>query len=182
MQYYEKDKDPDGFYNSSAHDIAKVLNQGDARGSSSGQVEAEYVYDDNEKPSQPGAIDGGYVLPRQDRSNACDVEQPTTRPHNKKKPTVSDVYDEGHYALARNSGFDSNFTNGSKHGNKKQKKKKRIIIAISVILGMFAIGGVCAYIVTLTLGIVIYHCYVESYKASYFSFYSFSYIFNNFFR
>ena len=158
MQYYEEDEDPDGFYNSSVHDIARVLNQGGARGSSSGQVEAEYVYDDNEMSSQPGVIDGGYVLPPPDRSNARDVEQPTTRPHNKKKPTVSDVYDEDHYALARNSGFDSNFTNESKHGSKKQKQKKRIIIAISVILGMFVIGGVGAYIVTLYLGIVIYHC------------------------
>ena len=176
MQYYEKDKDPDGFYNSSAHDIAKVLNQGDARGSSSGQVEAEYLYDDNEMSSQPAVIDGGYVLPPQDRNNAGDVEQPATRPHNKKKPAVSGVYDEDHYALARNSGFDSNFTNGSKHGNKKQKNKKRIIIAISVILGMFAIGGVCAYIVTLTLGIVIYHCYEESYKAKFFFLFLFKYI------
>ena len=166
MQYYEEDEDPDGFYNSSVHDIARVLNQGDARGSSSGQVQAEYLYDDNEMSSQPAVIDGGYVLPPQDRNNACDVEQPATRPHNEKKPTVSDVYDEDHYALARNSGFDSNFTNGTKHGNKKPKKKKRIFIAISVILGMFAIGGVGAYIVTLTLGIVIYQCYVESYKAS----------------
>ena len=158
MQYYEEDEDSDGVYNSSTHDIARVLNQGDARGSSSGQVEAEYVYDDNEMSSQPGVIDGGYLLPSQDRNNACDVEQPTTRPHNKKKPTVSDVYDEDHYALARNSGFDSNFTNGSKQGNKKQKKKKIFIITISVILGMFAIGGAGAYIVTLTLGIVIYCC------------------------
>ena len=153
MQYYEEDEDPDGVYNSSTHDIARVLNQGGARGSSSGQVEAEYVYDDNEMSSQPGVIDGGYVLPPQDRNNARDVEQPTIRPN---RPTVSDVYDEDHYALARNSGFDSNFKNGGKHGNKKQKKKKRIIIAVSVILGMFAIGGGGAYIVTLTLGIVIH--------------------------
>ena len=158
MKYSEEDEEPDGFYNSSVHDIARVLNQGDAKGSRSGQVEAEYVYDDNEMSSQPVVIDGDYVLPPQDRNNACDVEQPATRPHNKKKTTVSDVYDEDHYALARNSGFDSNFTNGSKHGNKKQKKRKRIIIAISVILGMFAIGGAGAYIVTVTLGIVIYRC------------------------
>ena len=156
--YYEKDEDPDGFYNSSVHDIARVLNQGEATGSSRGQVEAEYVYDDNEMSSQPGAIDGGYVLPPQDRKNARDVEQPTTRPQNKKKPNVSDVYDEGNYTLARNSGFDYNFTNGGKHGSKKQKKKKRIIIAISAILVMFAIGGAGAYIVTLTLSIVIYRC------------------------
>ena len=166
MQYYEEDEDPDGFYNSSAYDIARVLNQGDARGSSSGQVEAEYVYDDNEMSSQPGVIDGGYVLPPQDRNNACDVEQPTTRSHNKKKPTARDIYDEDHYTLARNSGFDLNFANGSKHGKTKREKKNRLltsqnIIAISIICGVFTIGGVCTYILTLRLGIVIYHCYAE---------------------
>ena len=155
------------FYHSSFHDIARVLNQGDARGSSSGQVQAEYVYDDNEMSSQPGVIDGGYVLPPQDRNNACDVEQPTTRPHNKKKPNVSDIYVEDHYTLARNSGFDLNFANGSKHRKTKSGKKNRLltsqnIIAISIICGVFAIGGVCTYILTLRLGIIIYHCYAES--------------------
>ena len=44
MQYYEEDEDSDGLDNPSFHDIAGVLNQGDARGSSSGQVEAETVH------------------------------------------------------------------------------------------------------------------------------------------
>ena len=171
MQCYEEDEDPDGFYNSSVHDIARVLTQGDARGSSPGQLESEYVNDDNEMSSQPGAIDGGYVLPPQDRNNAFDVEQPTTRPHNKKKPSVSDIYDEDHYTLARNSGFGLNFANGSKHGKTKSGKKNRLltsqnIIAISIICCVFAIGGVCAYILTIRLGIVICNCYAESDKST----------------
>ena len=160
MQYYEEDSESDGFYNSSSHEIAMVLAQGDARGANSGQVEAEYVYEENEMSTKSGIKDGGYVLPAQERNNALDVQQPTARPQNKKKPTPRDIYDEDHYTLARNSGFDADFTDGRKHGKTKRKKKKRMltsetIIAISVILGIFAIGGVCAYIVTQRLGIVI---------------------------
>ena len=152
--------DSDGFYNSSSHEIARVLAQGDARGANSGQVEAEYVYEENEMSTKSGIKDGGYVLPQQERNNALDVQQPAARPQNKKKPTPRDIYDEDHYTLARNSGFDADFTDGSKRGKTKRKNKKRMptsetIIAISVILGIFAIGGICAYIVTQRLGIVI---------------------------
>ena len=157
MQYYEEDEDPDGFWHSSIHNIARVLNQGDAIGPSSGQVETPNVYEESEMSSQSGITDGGYVLPPPDRNNSRDVEQPTIRLHNKRKPVVGDVYDEDYYTLARNFGFDFDFTNGSKHGNKQQITKNRTIISISVILGMFATGGVCTYVVTLTLGIVIYH-------------------------
>ena len=159
MQYYEEDSDSDGFYNSSSHEIARVFAQGDARGTNSGQVEVEYVYEENEMSTKSGIKDGGYLLPSQNRNNSRDVQTPTTRPHNKGKPAVSDVYDEDHYTLARNSGFDADFTDGRKHGKTKRKKKKGMItsetiIAISVILGIFAIGGVCAYIVTQRLGTV----------------------------
>ena len=160
MQYYEEDSDSDGVYNSSSHQIARVLAQGDATGANSGQVKVEYVYEENEMSTKSGIKDGGYVLPPQERNNVLDVQQPTTRPQNKKKPTPRDIYDEDHYTLARNSGFDADFTDEGKHGKTKRKKKKGMItsetiIAISVILGIFAIGGVCAYIVTQRLGTVI---------------------------
>ena len=160
MQYYEEDSESDGIYNSSSHEIARALAQGDANCANSGQVEVEYVYEENEMSTKSGVKDGGYLLPPQNRNDSLDVQTPTTRPHNKKKPTVSDVYDEDHYTLARNSGFDADFTDGSKRGKTKRKNKKRMptsetIIAISVILGIFAIGGICAYIVTQRLGIVI---------------------------
>ena len=160
MQYYEEDSDSDGVYNSSSHQIARVLAQGDATGANSGQVKVEYVYEENEMSTKSGVKDGGYLLPAQNRNNSRDVQPPTTQPHNKRNPTVRDVYDEDHYTLARNSGFDADFTDGSKRGKRKRKKKNRMpksetIIVISVILGIFAIGGVCAYIVTQSLGVVI---------------------------
>ena len=159
MYYYQNNEDQDGFYNSTAHEITRAINQGGVKGSDGGQVECEYVYEENKKdhspPSKPYTTDGEYVLSPQDR----DTEQ-IRRPRNERKPTVSDIYDEDHYTLARNSGFDADFTDGGKHGKRKRKKKKGMItsetiIAISVILGIFAIGGVCAYIVTQGLGIVI---------------------------
>ena len=116
MQYYEEDSDSGGIYNSSSHEIARVLAQGGARSTDSGQVEVEYVYEENEMSTKSGVKDGGYLLPPQNRNDSLDVQTPTTRPHNKKKPTVSDVYDEDHYTLARNSGFDADFTDGSKNG------------------------------------------------------------------
>ena len=153
MQYYKEDNDADGFYNSSSYEISRVLNQGSAKGSSRGQVDAEYVYEQNGNSSKSVIKDGGYLLPPHDANNSISIQQNILQPHNKRKPTASDVYDEDHYTLARNSGFGSDFTDGSKHGKTKREKKKKLltsktIITISVIIGIFAIGGVCAYIVT----------------------------------
>ena len=135
MYYYQEDKDPD-----------------------------EYLYEENRLshslPSKPYIVEGGYVLPLQDKSNATDIQEPIIRTHNKHRPSSSDIYDEDHYTLARNSGIqtdqhatyqdDANHRN--EHAKSNQIKKKRIsttkrLTIIFFIFGLLATGGVCAYIV-----------------------------------
>ena len=115
MYYYQNDHILDDSYNSAGHDHH-------------GQVQAEYVYEEiktgNLPPSKPGVRDGGYMLPTHGGNGAPEIQQPTIRPHNKRKPAVSDIYDENHYSLARNSGFDFDSTDGKKHGKTNDKMKK----------------------------------------------------------
>ena len=127
----------------------------------SGHVQAEYMYEEGKKgnipSSKPGVNDGGYVLPQVHGNGAPEwfqqwFQQPTIRGHNKINRASSDNYDEDHYTLARNSGFNFDSTDESKHGNTKAEKKKgglssKTLIAIFFIFVMFVIGGVCAYIV-----------------------------------
>lgn len=159
MYYYQNNEDQDGYYNSTAHEITRAINQGGVKGSDGGQVECEYVYEENKKnhspQSKPYTTDGEYVLSPQDR----DTEQ-IRRPRNERKPTVSDIYDEDHYTLARNSGFDFRSKETSKDVRENTQKKKgfftsKNLMIISLIFGILGIGGICAVIVIRRQGTVI---------------------------
>ena len=47
MYYYRTNEDQDGFYNSTAHEITRAINQGGIKGSDGLQAESEYVYEKN---------------------------------------------------------------------------------------------------------------------------------------
>ena len=88
------------------------------------------------------------MLPPQDREDT-----PEIRPRNEKKGNVYDIYDEGHYSLARNSGFDKDFSTSVvrnskaiEHQSKHWMQKRSHLIVVSAILLLFAIGGVIAYV------------------------------------
>ena len=166
MYYYQNSEDQDGFYNSTAHEITRVINQGGVKGSDGRQVDCEYVYEENKKnhapSSKPYTTDGNYVLPPQDRDNKNDITEQIRRPRNERKPTVSDIYDEDHYTLARNSGFDFGSKDTSKGVRANNLKKKgfftfKKLMIISLILGILGIGGICAFIVIRRQGTVIQH-------------------------
>ena len=53
-----------------------------------------------------------YVLPPQDRGDT-----PEIRPSKIENRNVEDIYDEDHYTLARNSGFDKDFSSKAEKGN-----------------------------------------------------------------
>ena len=89
-----------------------------------------------------------YMLPPQDREDT-----PEIRPRNEKKGNVYDIYDEGHYSLARNSGFDKDFSTSVvrnskavEHQSKHWMQKSSHLIVVCAILVLFAIGGVIAYV------------------------------------
>ena len=101
-----------------------------------------------------------YVLSPQDRKNVPTIQEPTIRTHTKKTATISDIYDEDHYTLARNSGIltdhpsvfqgDANQKSADATNNEKNKKgifSSKNLMIVALIFGSFAIGGVCAYIV-----------------------------------
>ena len=166
MYYYQNNEDQDGFYNSAAHEITRAINQGEVKGSNGRQVECEYVYEENKKNHSPSSktytTDGNYVLPPQDRDNFNNTTEQIRRPRNERKPTVSDIYDEDHYTLARNSGFDFGSKDTSKGATANAQEKKRLftsknLMIISLILGIFGIGGICAFIVMRTQGTDIQH-------------------------
>ena len=166
MYYYQNNEDQDGFYNSTAHEITRAINQGGVKYSDGHQVECEYVYEENKNnhspPSKTYATAGNYVLPPQDRDNTNDITEQVRRPRNERKPTASDIYDEDHYTLARNSGFDFGSTDTNKSARANDQKKKGLftsknLMIISLIFGIFGIGGICAFIVVRRQGTVIQH-------------------------
>ena len=166
MYYYQNNEDQDGFYNSTAHEITRVINQGGVKGSDGRQVECEYVYEENKKnhspPSKTYTTDGEYVLSPQDRDNTNDITEQVRRPRNERKPTASDIYDEDHYTLARNSGFDFGSKDTSKGARTNDQKKKGLftsknLMIFSLILGILGIGGICAFIVIRRQGTIIKH-------------------------
>ena len=112
------------------------------------------------KATKPYITKDDYVLPPQDRNTAAYNEQPSMRAPNIRKPIVTDIYDEDHYTLARNSGIltdhppldldDDNDKN--KSAIPKSNKKNGILnsnrlMMNFLIFGIFAIGAVCTYIV-----------------------------------
>ena len=117
------------------------------------QEGSEYITESNKgynaTPSRNNHANGDeYILPPQDRENT-----PEIRPHKEKKENVQDIYDEGHYSLARNSGFDKDFsTSVAKHSkvvehqSTHRMQKSSHLIVVSAILVLFAIGGVIAYV------------------------------------
>ena len=117
------------------------------------QESSEYINEYNEGSNAPTsrinrANRDEYMLPPQDREDT-----PEIRPRKEKKENVQDIYDEGHYSLARNSGFDKDFSTSVMRNSKvveRQSKhwmqKSSHLIVVSAILVLFAIGGVIAYV------------------------------------
>ena len=155
MYYYQKSGDEDGFYNTPDHQIRGAINHGGVNGVGGGQVASEYVYEENGMSqlfsTKPHIKDGGYLLPKQDANNAPDILQSTISPQNKKKSTVSDIYDEDHYTLARNSGFDFDANDDMNHAETNGSTKNGLLfsknlVIIGIVCGIFAMGGVCIYL------------------------------------
>ena len=78
---------------------------------------SEYLYEASNGPNSPPSRsyrgkDDAYVLPPQDRGHT-----PEIRPRNAEKQKIDDIYDDGHYTLARNSGFDKDFSLKRDKGN-----------------------------------------------------------------
>ena len=123
------------------------------------QEVSEYIYESNEDSNAtPGhnihTNGDEYVLPAQDREDT-----PEIRPQKEKKGNVQDIYDEDHYTLARNSGFDQDFSTSvlknSKvvdHQSKHRVLNKSHMIVFCVILVLFAIGGIIAYVMIDRIG------------------------------
>ena len=118
------------------------------------QEVSEYIYESNEDSNATPDRNihtncDEYVLPAQDREDT-----PEIRPQKEKKGNVQDIYDdEGHYTLARNSGFDQDFSTSVvknskvvEHQSKHRVLKKSHMVVFCVILVLFAIGGVIAYV------------------------------------
>lgn len=81
------------------------------------QARSEYLYEDTNGPSSLPSHsyrgkDDAYVLPPQDRGHT-----PEIRLRNAEKRNIEDIYDDGHYTLARNSGFDKDFSRKGDNGN-----------------------------------------------------------------
>ena len=121
------------------------------------QVSSEYLYEDdkgaNAIPSGNHLTDE-YVLPPQDRDDISVI-----RPRKEKKRNVEDIYDEDHYTLARNSGFGNDFNKSAARNstvleNKPEQKMLRSthVVIICLIFGLFAIGGVLAYVLVERIG------------------------------
>ena len=155
MHYNQKSGDEDGFYNTPEHQIKGAINHGGVNGLGGGKVASEYMYEQNrmcQLPStKPRIKDGGYLLPKQDANNAPDILQSTISPQNKKKSTVSDIYDEDHYTLARNSGFDFDANDDRNHAETNGRNKTGLLssknlVIIGIVCGIFAMGGVCIYL------------------------------------
>ena len=123
------------------------------------QEVSEYIYESNEDSNAtPGrnfhTYGDEYALPPQDREDT-----PGIRPQKEKKRNVQDIYDEGHYTLARNSGFDQDFRTSKlknskvvEHQSKHRVLKKSHMVGFGVILVLFAIGGVIAYVMIDRIG------------------------------
>ena len=117
------------------------------------QESSEYINESykgsNATPSRNNHVNRDeYVLPPQDREDT-----PEIRPRKEKKENVQDIYDEGHYSLARNSGFDKDFSTSVvrnskavEHQSKHWMQKSSHLIVVCAILVLFAIGGVIAYV------------------------------------
>ena len=117
------------------------------------QASSEYVYEDDKVsnliPSENYLNhDDEYVLSPQDRDDT-----PEYRPRKEHKGHEKDIYDEDHYALARNSGFGKDFSTSvvrkSTVFNSQPKEKmlwRTRIIIISVILVLFVVDGLLSYV------------------------------------
>ena len=124
------------------------------------QASSEYIYEDNECsntiPSCNYHAHGDeYALPPQDREDT-----PEKRPRTEKKGNIQNIYDEGHYSLARNSGFDKDFsksvlrTTSTKSEQQVEQKmlKRSHLIIICVIIIVFSIGGILSYVLIDQIG------------------------------
>ena len=117
------------------------------------QASSDYIYEDGEDPrsntfNNYHVENDDYVLPPQDRKDA-----PEVRPQKSEKGKDQDIYDEDHYTLARNSGFEKDFGNSAVNNSCESKNKpcKKMIkcthmIIICLIIALLGIGGVLAYV------------------------------------
>ena len=164
MYSNQNDENQYGFYNTPAYKISKAINQVGVKETCEIQVDLEHMYEENRvghlSTTKPYITKDDYVLPPQDRNTAAYNEQPAMRAPNIRKPIVTDIYDEDHYTLARNSGILTDHPpldlDDAKYKHKssitKENKKHGILnsnnlVVIFLTFGIFAIGAVCTYIV-----------------------------------
>ena len=95
----------------------EALSRNGQLGKNTQEPTSEYLYEDSNGPSwlpsrSHSGKDDAYILPPQNGGHT-----PEIRPRDAEKRNIEDMYDEGHYSLARNSGFDNDFSRKRDKGN-----------------------------------------------------------------
>ena len=102
-----------GWYNTPKYQIERVLVTVQERDLDTRQSWSEYLYEEEatchlQSYKTCDTNDEDIATP-EDQNNTEDAVRTALRQTNRAKALVEDVYDENHYALARNSGFDASF-------------------------------------------------------------------------
>ena len=103
-----------GWYNTPKYQIERVLVTVQEQGLDRGQPRSEYLYEEEAtcylQSSKTCDIDDEDIATPEDENDTEDASWIALRQANRAKALLEDVYDENHYALASNSGFDDNFS------------------------------------------------------------------------
>ena len=137
----------------------EALSRNGQLGKNTQEPTSEYLYEDSNGPSwlpsrSHSGKDDAYILPPQNGGHT-----PEIRPCDAEKRNIEDMYDEGHYSLARNSGFRKDFSKPEKGDSKVSKTGKESkalsrthLIIILIVFMMLAIGGILAYVLIDRIG------------------------------
>ena len=102
-----------GWYNTPKYQIQRVLVTVQERDLDRGQSQSEYLYEEEAtcylQSSKTCDIDDEDTATPEDENGTENASWTALRQTNRSKALIEDVYDENHYALARNSGFDASF-------------------------------------------------------------------------
>lgn len=102
-----------GWYNIPKYQIERVLVTVQERDLDWGLPRSEYLYEEDAtcylQSSKICDIDDEDIVTPEDEIDEADAWWIVSRQRNRIKALIEDVYDENHYALARNSGFDDSF-------------------------------------------------------------------------
>ena len=137
----------------------EALSRNGQLGKNTQEPTSEYLYEDSNGPSwlpsrSHSGKDDAYILPPQNGGHT-----PEIRPRDAEKRNIEVMYDEGHYSLARNSGFGKDFSKPEKGDSKVSKTGKEPkalgrthLIIILIVFMMLAIGGILAYVLIDRIG------------------------------